>query len=176
MVTRPFQDGQDQVSVPQVPLLGHGDAIETLNLGGRDKIPDQCLSKQMLCSCHVSRLWGMSWISWHLYFIYIKYKLEPVNSARLHDSSWQLLLTGSGARGAARNCDFLAESIATINPSARIRCVLDGIDLVPYWVQSPNCFTAEHRLKEKPRSFCLTSTYSNQRCIFLSKRLREYSL
>merc|ERR1719264_2068683 len=58
-----------------------------------------------------------------------------------------LIGSGSGARGPARNCDFLAESIATINPSTRVRCVLDGIDLVPYWVQSPNCFTAEHRLK-----------------------------
>ena len=62
-VTRPLQDGQDQVSVPQVPLLGHGDAIETLNLGCRNNIPDQCLSKKYLCSCHVSRLWGMSRIS-----------------------------------------------------------------------------------------------------------------
>ena len=28
-VTGPLQGGQDQASVPQVPLLGHGDAIET---------------------------------------------------------------------------------------------------------------------------------------------------
>ena len=70
-------------------------------------------------------------------------KFDCISESRYHCSS-----SGSGARGAARNCDFLAESIATINPSARVRCVLDGIDFVPYWVQSPNCFTAEHRFKE----------------------------
>ena len=57
-VTRPFQDGQDQVSVPQVPLLGHGDEIETLNLGCRDKIPDQCLSKKY-CARAMSLAFGV---------------------------------------------------------------------------------------------------------------------
>ena len=28
---KPLKGGQDQVGVPQVPLLGHGDAIETQN-------------------------------------------------------------------------------------------------------------------------------------------------
>ena len=43
-VTEPLQDGQDQVSVPQVPLLDHGDAIETLNFICRDNSPNQGLS------------------------------------------------------------------------------------------------------------------------------------
>ena len=49
-VTRPLQDGQDQVGVPQVPLLGHKDAIGTLNLACMDIIPDQCQKTLCLCS------------------------------------------------------------------------------------------------------------------------------
>eukprot|EP00094_Tigriopus_californicus_P009354 TCALIF_09019-PB protein Name:"Protein of unknown function" AED:0.11 eAED:0.12 QI:206/0.75/0.66/1/1/1/9/985/816 len=55
---------------------------------------------------------------------------------------------GSGARGAARNCDFLANAIKTVNENTKVRCVLDGVDLVPYWVQSENCFEP----KEKPEA------------------------
>ena len=29
LVARPVKGGQDQVGVPQVPLQGHGDALET---------------------------------------------------------------------------------------------------------------------------------------------------
>ena len=29
LVARPLKGGQDQVGVPQVPLYGHGDALET---------------------------------------------------------------------------------------------------------------------------------------------------
>ena len=50
------EGGQDHVNVPQVTLIGHGDAIETLNLACRDNSPNQGLG-------YVSRLWGMSRIS-----------------------------------------------------------------------------------------------------------------
>ena len=36
--TRPLQGGQSQVSVPQVPLHGHGDALETLSLVVRENL------------------------------------------------------------------------------------------------------------------------------------------
>ena len=35
-VNQPLQAGQDQVGGPQVPLLGHGDEIETPNLACGD--------------------------------------------------------------------------------------------------------------------------------------------
>ncbi len=54
-------------------------------------------------------------------------------------------MTGSGARGVSHNCDFLSDSIATVNPSARVRCVLDGPDLAPYWVRSPQCWDEVRR-------------------------------
>ena len=52
------EGGQDQVNVPQVTLIGHGDEIETLNLGCRDKIPDQCLSKKY-CARAMSLAFGV---------------------------------------------------------------------------------------------------------------------
>jgi hypothetical protein len=61
--------------------------------------------------------------------------------------------SGSGARGAGRSCDFLSDSIATVSPRAKIRCVLDGIDLVPYWVNSPECFSTDHKSKEESQKF-----------------------
>ena len=42
--TGPLQGGQDQVSVLQVPLLGHGGAIETLNLVCRYNSPNEALA------------------------------------------------------------------------------------------------------------------------------------
>ena len=50
------EGGQDHVNVPQVTLIGHWDAIETLNVASMDNSPNQGLG-------HVSRLWGMSRIS-----------------------------------------------------------------------------------------------------------------
>ena len=37
--TRPLHGSQDQVSVPQVPLQGHKDALETKNLVDRENWP-----------------------------------------------------------------------------------------------------------------------------------------
>ena len=68
-----------------------------------------------------------------------------LNNAR----SVVLVGSGSGARGAARNCDFLAEAVATVNPRATVRCVLDGADYVPYWVQAPDCRTASRAEAQK---------------------------
>lgn len=59
-----------------------------------------------------------------------------------------LVGSGSGARGAARNCDFLADAVKTVNENTKVRCVLDGVDLFPYWVQSEDCEDA----KQKPEA------------------------
>ena len=92
---KPGLGGQVQVGVPQVNLLGHEYAVETSKLVFRDYWPEEsqwrwlgpglcttCASsrpwgcnrdpkfvKRPLCSCHVSRLWGMSQILWHVYLI-----------------------------------------------------------------------------------------------------------
>lgn len=58
-------------------------------------------------------------------------------------------LPGSGARGAGRNCDFLASAIATVNKDAKVRCVLDGVDLVPYWVRGDDCQELSLRHEEQ---------------------------
>ncbi len=51
-----------------------------------------------------------------------------------------LVGSGSGARGAARNCDFVSESLSTVGSAGqRVRCVLDGPDLAPYWVRPDRC-------------------------------------
>ena len=64
-----------------------------------------------------------------------------------------LVGSGSGARGAARNCDFLSEAISTVSSSAKVRCVLDGVDLVPYWVNSPACFEDGRFVEEEAEKF-----------------------
>eukprot|EP00095_Tigriopus_kingsejongensis_P001054 maker-scaffold631_size122145-snap-gene-0.37 protein:Tk01054 transcript:maker-scaffold631_size122145-snap-gene-0.37-mRNA-1 annotation:"hypothetical protein CAPTEDRAFT_219523" len=56
-----------------------------------------------------------------------------------------LVGSGSGARGVGRNCDFLADAIKTVNQKTEVKCVLDGVDLVPYWVHDDNCQHAHER-------------------------------
>ena len=55
----------------------------------------------------------------------------------LHKARTVILVgSGTGATGVARNCDFLAESLATINSETVVKCVLDGpSDLTPSWLQ-----------------------------------------
>jgi len=45
-----------------------------------------------------------------------------------------LVGTGSGARGVGHGCDYLSEAIATVNDKASVKCVLDGPDLIPFWL------------------------------------------
>ena len=58
-----------------------------------------------------------------------------------------LVGSGSGARGVGHSCDYLAEAIATVNEDASVKCVLDGPDLIPYWlnddVAKDRCDTME---------------------------------
>jgi len=91
----------------------------------------------------------------HIFSSLLRDLVDYFNIANAEDVV--LIGSGSGARGAARNCDFLAESIAKVNTAATIRCVLDGVDFVPYWVQSPNCFNDKHQIKES----CCHSLYPN---------------
>ena len=50
-----------------------------------------------------------------------------------------------GARGVGHGCDYLADAITNVNEKAEIRCVLDGPDLLPYWVHDS---IAEERCEE----------------------------
>jgi len=58
-----------------------------------------------------------------------------------------LVGSGSGARGVGHSCDYLSEAIATVNEAASVKCVLDGPDLIPYWlnddVAKDRCDTME---------------------------------
>lgn len=45
-----------------------------------------------------------------------------------------LVGSGAGARGVGHGCDYLSEAIATVNPKTSVRCVLDGPDLIPFWL------------------------------------------
>jgi len=56
-----------------------------------------------------------------------------------------LVGSGSGARGVGHGCDYLADAITNVNEKAEIRCVLDGPDLLPYWVHDS---IAEERCEE----------------------------
>lgn len=77
---------------------------------------------------------------------------DLVQSFDLESASEVVLVgSGSGARGAARNCDHLTEAVATVNSGAKVRCILDGIDLVPFWVKEADCKTAEE--KEEAKKF-----------------------
>ncbi len=88
---------------------------------------------------------------------------------------------GSGARGAARNCDFLADSIATVNRAAKVRCVLDGADFVPYWITSPRC-DAEHHEAEKflwgraDDETCLKATADSVNSTELARKCGVFSM
>ena len=44
---------------------------------------------------------------------------------------WSL---GSGARGVGHGCDYLSEAIASVNEETQVKCVLDGPDLTPFWL------------------------------------------
>ena len=46
------------------------------------------------------------------------------------------MFIGNSASGVARNCDFLADAISTVNSRTRVLCVLDGpSDFTPFWIQ-----------------------------------------
>lgn len=45
-----------------------------------------------------------------------------------------LVGSGSGARGVGHGCDYLSEAIASVNEKTQVKCVLDGPDLTPYWL------------------------------------------
>ena len=47
--------------------------------------------------------------------------------------------SGAGARGVGFNCDFVAEAMVAVNPQVEVRCLLDGPDLVPWWVRTEDC-------------------------------------
>ena len=47
-----------------------------------------------------------------------------------------IICSGNSASGVARNCDYLADAISTVNIRTRVRCVLDGpSDFNPFWIQ-----------------------------------------
>jgi len=98
----------------------------------------------------------------HIFSSLLRDLVDYFNIANAEDVV--LIGSGSGARGAARNCDFLAESIAKVNTAATIRCVLDGVDFVPYWVQSPNCFNDKHQIKEESQKY-LWARQDDKSCI-----------
>ncbi len=52
------------------------------------------------------------------------------------DQAQNLVLvgSGSGARGVGHSCDYFSEAIATVNPNASVKCVLDSPDLIPFWL------------------------------------------
>jgi len=68
-----------------------------------------------------------------------------------------LIGSGSGARGVGHSCDYLAEAIANVNDKAEIKCILDGPDLLPYWVHDS---IAEERCENETmaEAFFETST------------------
>jgi hypothetical protein len=67
-----------------------------------------------------------------------------------------LVGSGSGARGVGHSCDYLAEAIANVNDKAEIKCVLDGPDMLPYWVHDS---IAEERCEnETMEAFFETNT------------------
>ena len=47
--------------------------------------------------------------------------------------------SGSGARGVGHNCDYVGEAMRAVNPELAMSCVLDGPDLVPWWVKTDDC-------------------------------------
>ena len=47
--------------------------------------------------------------------------------------------SGAGARGVGFNCDYVAEAMVAVNPGVDVRCLLDGPDLVPWWVKTEDC-------------------------------------
>ena len=55
------------------------------------------------------------------------------------------------------SCDYLAEAIANVNDKAEIKCILDGPDLLPYWVHDS---IAEERCENETmaEAFFETST------------------
>ena len=84
-----------------------------------------------------------------LYFTYLRHHREQI--------------PGSGSRAAARNCDFLSKAIASVNPSADVKCILDGIDLVPYWVTDPLCHE-QLAAQEEAKKF-LWGREDDEKCI-----------
>merc|ERR1712117_724562 len=44
--------------------------------------------------------------------------------------------SGGGARGVAYNCDYVRDAITAVNPQTDVRCILDGPDLVPWWLKT----------------------------------------
>jgi len=52
----------------------------------------------------------------------------------------QLVLagSGSGARGVGLQCDYVREALKAISPGMDVRCLMDGGDLVPWWVTTPS--------------------------------------
>ena len=66
-----------------------------------------------------------------------------------------VLYIGNSASGVARNCDFLADAISTVNSRTRVLCVLDGpSDFTPFWIQdimtnkSDTCGKTEKQIVE----------------------------
>ena len=66
-----------------------------------------------------------------------------------------LVGSGSGARGVGYNCDFLADAIATVNPSTDVRCVADAPDFIPWWVktETDQCENKDYDQLEREKFF-----------------------
>ena len=55
------------------------------------------------------------------------------------------------------SCDYLAEAIANVNDKAEIKCILDGPDLLPYWVH--DTIGKKHALKKYDQFALNTSCF-----------------
>lgn len=84
-----------------------------------------------------SRAIGQKPIYFHGKHIFNSVLRHLVSNFRINTAE-EIILVGSGnsASGVARNCDFLADAISTVNSRTRVRCVLDGpTDFNPFWIQ-----------------------------------------